>query len=456
MVDEFDMEDDEDYGTDYGEDLGYVDPSEMAGYGQPGPTRAAAAAGDINYQSAPFEAYEGRQNAAIQALRDARARAVEALRPRDDKSRYLALAAGFLSPTRTGGFGESVSNALQNYLPYKQAQRQEELGYQGALSKYDMDLAQAEYEQSMKPPVFTDIYEGGGKQKVMIVNGRPYPVGGVYKPSGAGGAFRDKVDWLKNASPEELSMYDKYLRPRGPEVNVSVAGDKKFEQKLGELDAEGFNALQQAGRAAPVNIAKHQRLGALLGQITGGKYQGTIHEFNKALKTFGFDPATLGITDDTALTDAANAMSREMALQLRNPAGGAGMPGALSDSDRNFLVSMTTNVETDPDAVPLMIKWNIKLEQRNADVARIARNYAKKNNGRVDMGFYDELAEWSEKNPLFTEQDQLDIEKLGAGGESTDKTKPEAPKTLDDLNGLLKGSGKKVIVGPNGPEVVDE
>ena len=30
----------------------------------------------------------------------------------------------------------------------------------------------------------------------------------------------------------------------------------------------------------------------------------------------------------------------EFALELRNPSGGAGMPGAMSDADRNFLASI--------------------------------------------------------------------------------------------------------------------
>jgi hypothetical protein len=41
------------------------------------------------------------------------------------------------------------------------------------------------------------------------------------------------------------------------------------------------------------------------------------------------------------------------------------------------------------------------VEQRKIDVAKLARDYAKANNGRIDAGFDDHLAQWTEANPLF-------------------------------------------------------
>jgi hypothetical protein len=43
----------------------------------------------------------------------------------------------------------------------------------------------------------------------------------------------------------------------------------------------------------------------------------------------------------------------------------------------------------------------VELAKREQQVAKMARAYRKKNNGTFDEGFYDELAAWSEKNPLF-------------------------------------------------------
>lgn len=116
-------------------------------------------------------------------------------------------------------------------------------------------------------------------------------------------------------------------------------------------------------------------------QIQTGKFKGDINEFKKAIKSLTpFDLEELGITDDTALVDASKALSARLALELRNPAGGAGMPGALSDKDREFLQSMVASVETTPEAIPLMIEAAVKLQQRNQEVAKLAREYRRQNN----------------------------------------------------------------------------
>ena len=125
------------------------------------------------------------------------------------------------------------------------------------------------------------------------------------------------------------------------------------------------------------------------------------------LTPFGVDvastAASLGFKIDPKLGNkqAADALSKEMALELRNPSGGAGMPGALSNSDREFLMSMTPGLTSDPAGRKLISESMIKLAKRDQEVAKLARDYRKRK-GNLDEGFYDELAKFSDANPLFT------------------------------------------------------
>jgi hypothetical protein len=64
---------------------------------------------------------------------------------------------------------------------------------------------------------------------------------------------------------------------------------------------------------------------------------------------------------------------------------------------------MIPNIENDPAAISTMIDARIKVAKRSQDVAALARQYASKNNGNIDNGFFDELARFSEANPLFPE-----------------------------------------------------
>ena len=185
-----------------------------------------------------------------------------------------------------------------------------------------------------------------------------------------------------------------------PLVTVDNRQENEFGKAVGREMGEQYAGLLKADMNAPTSIAKYQRLGSLLGQVNTGKFKGTITDMKAAAKSLGFDLTALGISDDVAPAQAARALSNQIALELRNPAGGAGMPGALSDKDREFLLQSIPGLENDSAAIGKMIEYRVKLEQRAQKVARMARDYRKKH-GRFDEGFYDDLAQWSERNPLF-------------------------------------------------------
>ena len=77
------------------------------------------------------------------------------------------------------------------------------------------------------------------------------------------------------------------------------------------------------------------------------------------------------------------------------------MPGAMSDPDRRFLVEMVPGLANTPGGNKIIIEALERKAKRDIEVAKMARAYTKKN-GTMD-GFSDELAAWSEKNPLFAD-----------------------------------------------------
>jgi hypothetical protein len=195
----------------------------------------------------------------------------------------------------------------------------------------------------------------------------------------------------------------KLLSPSQPLVTVDNRQEGKFSEAVGKEMGEQYAGLLKADMNAPVNIGKYQRLGQLLSSVNTGKFKGTTTDLKAAAKSLGFDLTALGIADDVAPAQAARSLTNQLALEARNPAGGAGMPGALSDKDREFLVQSIPGLENDPASIPTMIDYRVRLEKRSQQVAKMARAYRKKNGGKFDEGFFDELQEWSEKNPLFPE-----------------------------------------------------
>jgi hypothetical protein len=194
--------------------------------------------------------------------------------------------------------------------------------------------------------------------------------------------------------------YKKLTAPSQPLVTVDNRQENEFNKKVGAQMGEQYSELLRADMNAPATIGKYNRLGSLLSSVNTGKFKGTTTELKAAAKSLGIDLTAMGVSDDLGPAQAARALSNQLALELRNPAGGAGMPGALSDRDREFLVQSIPSLENDPAAVGKMIEYRVKLAEREQQVAKMARAYRKKN-GKFDEGFFDELQEWSAKNPLF-------------------------------------------------------
>jgi hypothetical protein len=143
------------------------------------------------------------------------------------------------------------------------------------------------------------------------------------------------------------------------------------------------------------------RMGSLLNDpnIYTGAGADKILSAKRLAKTMGID------VGDLSSGEAIRAIGNQFALELRNPAGGAGMPGALSDKDREFLQQSVPGLEQSPEGNAKIIDYMKRVAQRSIDVERLRQDYVKKN-GRLNEGFYRELDAYSSANPLFPEAGQ--------------------------------------------------
>jgi hypothetical protein len=183
-------------------------------------------------------------------------------------------------------------------------------------------------------------------------------------------------------------------------VNVNNAQETEEAKTVGKAFGDDYVKMIDAGKQAQSKIANYDRMNQLLDGVETGKFKGTTTDLKAAAKSMGIDLEALGIKDDVAPVQAAQAMTNEMALQLRNPSSGGGMPGALSNSDRDFLASMTPGVEKTKEGRALMTETAKKLAKRDMQISKMARDYRSKH-GKIDEAFYSSLADYSEQNPLF-------------------------------------------------------
>lgn len=178
--------------------------------------------------------------------------------------------------------------------------------------------------------------------------------------------------------------------------NTVIQMQEREESKaVGKAQGEQFNDILKSGFDAGSKINRYDRIAQLLEGVNTGKLTPTATQIAAVADSVG-----LKIDPKLGEKQAAIALANEIALTLRNPSGGAGMPGALSDKDREFLVSMTPSLATSSEGNRLIIDTAKKLAKRDQDVAKLAREYRQKN-GSFGPGFYEELQKFSESNPLF-------------------------------------------------------
>ena len=154
--------------------------------------------------------------------------------------------------------------------------------------------------------------------------------------------------------------------------------------------------IQDAALAAQSKLSTLGYIGQLLDRpnIDTGKGAEARLELRKALKAIGID---LG---DVGSAEALRAVSNQFALELRNPEGGAGMPGALSDSDRQFLTTMVPGLANTPEGNRQILDFAGRVARRNVEIERMRQNYVRQR-GRIDENFLATVTDFAAQNPLF-------------------------------------------------------
>lgn len=181
--------------------------------------------------------------------------------------------------------------------------------------------------------------------------------------------------------------------PTGPSARDTAVAN--YDRQVQEDFAARRKSILDAGDAATSKLGTYAQLQNLLLNFDGGALSPAGFQFARTMNSLG-----LKVDPKLSNKEAASALANQMALELRNPAGGAGLPGAMSDADRQFLASMVPGLATSAQGRQLILTARMAVERRNQEVATAARNYEKKY-GRLDNGFFEQLQAWSAANPLF-------------------------------------------------------
>ena len=182
---------------------------------------------------------------------------------------------------------------------------------------------------------------------------------------------------------------------RTPDAPETSEQTKAWQRNMGEQFAKMNNGILTGAEKARVAMGKLDEIQSALSNPD--VYQGFGGEqflsMKKAAVAMGFS------VDGVADSEVANKISKQMALELRDPAGGAGMPGALSDGDRKFLAQMVAGLDNSPAGNAAIVAMYRKVNQRALEVEKLRQEYVQQN-GMLDEGFTRALSAYAEQNPI--------------------------------------------------------
>lgn len=179
-------------------------------------------------------------------------------------------------------------------------------------------------------------------------------------------------------------------------IPVRSEADKAYDTKMGQHWADLNEKISNTAANSQASLGQ---LDALRGALSNPNvYKGfggeSVLQLKKAAQAVGFNVE--GIAD----SELASKISKGLALELRNPSGGAGMPGALSDSDRKYLTQMVASLDNSETGNNKILDLYQAMHQRNVEIDRKRAEYEAQH-GRIDAGFVREVRDWANQNPLF-------------------------------------------------------
>jgi hypothetical protein len=201
----------------------------------------------------------------------------------------------------------------------------------------------------------------------------------------AGNAHMKRFEQLSGVSSESEEVYralddEAYARERlkGKRAGSSAA-EPAYDAEMGQSLAKEFKAVNEA--AGKASEAKADLLLMKEAIKSPDLYMGTFGDealaVKKALATaFGVD--LKGVPQGAVVQRVAS----RIALGLKD-----GLPGPMSDSDRNFLLTLPPGLADHPESARRLVEIGLAQREWKIQLADAANDYVAKN-GRLDQNWY--------------------------------------------------------------------
>lgn len=194
---------------------------------------------------------------------------------------------------------------------------------------------------------------------------------------------------MKRGTPEfQKAAMDILTKGRGDKAET------EFDKGIAKASAGDLEKRADAVRNSQSQLQRIDQFEKLTNApgVRTGKFAEHELEAKKMLQAMGFD--VKGIPEGEAL----RALGNQFALSMRSTAGGEGMPGAMSDADRNFLMATVPGLGNTKGGNNMLIRSMRDTEQYKIKTNTEAQRYIHHNKSNVGLGEY--MTAWMKENPM--------------------------------------------------------
>jgi hypothetical protein len=201
----------------------------------------------------------------------------------------------------------------------------------------------------------------------------------------------------------------KTLNNPGTNVTVNNAGDKAWEKKNAEKWVDRYHTYQSDADAASQSIQSLDQAERLLSDprlYTGLGGETIAPYLQKGAALLGLDPKAAASSE--AFAAAANdSVFKDL----------GGLGNAISNADLLFAKGAFPSLAYTREGNRIIIDFKRRAALRKQQVAELADRYVEEH-GELNTGWRQHLREWTEANPLYSAEEQKQIEAMlkGSGG----------------------------------------
>jgi hypothetical protein len=205
----------------------------------------------------------------------------------------------------------------------------------------------------------------------------------------------------RGTEPAKIMSLQEWRMTKPPSTavtnNINNSSENAFSKKSGENFADDYQKIRGASKTARELLGQYDLVQKAL---DAGLETGATADAVAAARRIGL---AAGLDVDQSKLQGAElikAVTNQMALTMRNPESGMGMPGSLSDKDIQFLKQANVGIDTSTGGNKTLLKAFRAIQERRIEVGKLANQYVK-DHKQLDAGFDDLVTNYNEANPIF-------------------------------------------------------